>query len=119
MGNYRITNLTDTLSKRDVNYMKPVSIGYIEMMIRKSISIKPGDTIYFTIPSLHISVHKLRMGGLISVVEVRDAEVKAASVSSKKMVEPSKPIKPTNRKDSIVPMSQKKGRKRDADKDSE
>jgi len=74
MNIYKITNITNTAGKRDLKFNSTIDITYVDNMITKVIKIKPGETTYLNIPVLPISVHKLRVGKLISVVEVSESE---------------------------------------------
>jgi hypothetical protein len=74
MNIYKITNITNTAGKRDLRFNSTLDIEYVENMITKIIKIKPGETTYLNIPILPISVHKLRVSKLISVVEISESE---------------------------------------------
>ena len=76
MTNYKITNTTNTAGKRDAKFNTTLSIDYIDSMMKKNINIKPGETIFLQIYSLPLSVHRLRVKKLISVVEVSNNELK-------------------------------------------
>jgi len=76
MTNYKITNITNTAGKRDTKFNTTLSIDYIDSMMRKTITVKPGETIFLQINSLPLSVHRLRVKKLISVVEVSNNELK-------------------------------------------
>jgi len=73
---YKITNTTDLAGKRDLQYNSTLNIEYVDYMIRKTIKIKPGETIYLKIASLPLSVHNLRVRKLISVVEISENELR-------------------------------------------
>ena len=75
MNTYKITNLTNTAGKRDFKFNSPLNVDYIDKMIKKTVTIQPGASLYLTVPSLPISVHKLRAKNLISVVEVSAKEL--------------------------------------------
>ena len=75
MNTYKITNLTNTAGKRDFKFNSPLNIDYIDKMIKKTVTTQPGASLYLTVPSLPISVHKLRAKNLISVVEVSAKEL--------------------------------------------
>jgi hypothetical protein len=75
MNTYRITNLTNTAGKRDFKFNSQLDIEYVDNMIRKTVTVKPGASLYLTVPSLPMSVHKLRAKNLISVVEVSAKEL--------------------------------------------
>ena len=75
MNTYKITNLTNTAGKRDFKFNSPLNVDYIDKMIKKTVTIQPGASLYLTVPSLPISVHKLRAKNLISVVDVSAKEL--------------------------------------------
>jgi len=76
MNTYKITNLTNQAGKRDVKYNSTLDIVYVDSMMKKTVKIKPGETVYLTISSLPLSVHRLRVKKLISVVEIGKTELK-------------------------------------------
>jgi len=88
MTNYKITNLTDTLAKRSARHDAILNIDYVDEMTKKSIKIKPGETVFLKINSLPLSVHRLRVKKLISVVEVSDNELKNNMNANRPMVIP-------------------------------
>ncbi len=67
MNTYQIINITNTLTKRDINYNKTVVVTYVDNMTEKLVTLKPGEVIYLKTSSLPISVHRLRLNGLIIV----------------------------------------------------
>jgi hypothetical protein len=75
MNTYKITNLTNTAGKRDFKFNSSLDIEYVDNMIKKKVSVKPGTSLYLTVSSLPMSVHKLRAKNLISVVEVSAKEL--------------------------------------------
>lgn len=75
MTTYKITNLTGGLGKRDNSYNKTLDITYVDNMERKTMHLKPNDTIYFTTNTIPTSIHNLRVRGLISVVEISDKQL--------------------------------------------
>jgi len=77
MGTYKITNITNLAGKRDLKFNSILDIEYVDNMMKKSISVKPGDSIYLTIASLPLSVHRLRVKNLITVNEVGASELAA------------------------------------------
>lgn len=76
MNTYKITNITDSLGKRDANYNTTLKITYVDEMVKKTILLKPKNTIYFTTKSLPLSVHRFRVKKLVSVAEISDKELK-------------------------------------------
>ena len=74
MSTFKIINITNLASKRDFKYNSILDIDYVDKMTKKIISIKPGDTAYLTIPSLPLSVHRLRVKNLITVDEIDSIE---------------------------------------------
>jgi len=83
MSTFKVTNRTSTRAKRDVNFNSTVDIDYIDDMERKVIGLKPNETIYFTAKSLPLSLHKLRIKGLVSVTEVSDSQLSKLQRPSK------------------------------------
>ena len=74
MNIYKITNITNLSAKRDFKHNSPLEISYVDNLTLKKITIKAGKSIYLTVKSLPMSVRKLRVENLITVVEVSDAE---------------------------------------------
>jgi hypothetical protein len=84
MNTYKITNLTNTAGKRDPYFNSVLNISYVDAMMKKNLTIKPGETIYLQISTLPLSVHRLRVKKLISVVEISQSELKNAMDASNK-----------------------------------
>jgi len=76
MSTYKITNITNTLGKRNSKHNSNLDIEYVDEMTKKKITIKPNDCVYLTTISLPLSVHRLRVKKLITVVEVSENELK-------------------------------------------
>jgi hypothetical protein len=106
MSTYRITNITNTIGKRDFKFNSVLDVNYVDGMMKKTVKVKPGDAVYLTIPSLPLSVHRLRVKGLITVIEVTPGElskamggvkpavaVKKTEEKAEEKVETRKPIK--------------------------
>jgi len=89
MNTYKITNLTNTAGKRDPKFNSTLDVDYVDAMMKKSVQVKPGESIYLQISTLPLSVHRLRVKGLISVVEIGQSELKNTMEASK----PRKPKK--------------------------
>jgi len=75
MNTYKITNITNLANKRDLQYNTILNIDYVDEMNKKTIKVKPGETVYLKISSLPLSVHKLRVKKLVSVVEITSTEL--------------------------------------------
>lgn len=75
MANYKITNITNLAGKRDARFNTILNIEYVDNMMKKTIKIKPNETVFLQIHSLPLSVHKLRVKKLISVVEISNTEL--------------------------------------------
>ena len=88
MANYRITNITDAAGKRAIKFNATLDINYIDSMMKKTIKVKPGETIYLQIGSLPLSVQQLRVKKLISVVEISNTELKNCMNALKPVVKP-------------------------------
>ena len=116
MSTYKITNTTNLAGKRDFKYNSELDIQVVDNMVKKSIKINPGDSIYLTIPSLPLSVHRLRVKRLITVIEVSPEDIpkkvkKATSPKKKEAVAPKKSItekKPVAKKKPAVKKPVKK-----------
>ena len=83
MNTYKITNVTNLIGKRDSRYNSILDIDYVDSMVKKTIKIKPGETVYLQISSLPLSVHTLRVKKLINVLEVSVNELKNSIAISK------------------------------------
>lgn len=75
MSTYKITNMTNLTGKRDFKHNSVLDIEYVDNMVKKTIQVKPGDSVYLTVPTLPLSVHRLRVKGLIVVTEISEAEL--------------------------------------------
>jgi len=83
MVTYKITNITNLVGKRDMKYNSVLDIEYVDSMIKKIIKVNPGDTVFLKISSLPLSVHRLRVKKLVSVVEIDDNELKRTMDAAK------------------------------------
>ena len=91
MSTYKITNITSSVDKRHVKYNSILSIEYVDEMERKEIKIKPNETIFITIPTIPLSVQRLRIKNLLSVTEVDSNELnKVVSKTKEKTVKTTK-----------------------------
>lgn len=84
MSTYKITNITDKLHKRDVHFKTPVKIQYIDNRMKKISEVKTGESLFLTVDTLPLSIHRLRVKGLIDVVDASVAEIKKMSTSAPK-----------------------------------
>lgn len=75
MSTYKITNISQLAAKRDAKYNSIIDIEYVDEMVKKIISVKPNETIYLTVSSLPLSVHRLRIKNLITVNEISASEL--------------------------------------------
>lgn len=75
MATYKITNITNLTGKRDRKYNSELKIDYIDKMTKKNVTIRPNESIYLTIQTLPMSIHKLRIKNLISVIEIGSSEM--------------------------------------------
>jgi hypothetical protein len=85
MNTYKITNLTNTAGKRDPKFNATLDIDYVDAMMKKTVRVKPGETIFLQISTLPLSVHRLRVKKLISVVEVGSSELKNTMEATNKL----------------------------------
>jgi len=83
MNTYKITNLTNQLGRRDSKYNSVVDIEYIDNRAKKVAKVKPGETVFLSVQSLPLSVHRLRVKNVITVSEVSAAELRKSLEASK------------------------------------
>lgn len=83
MNTYKITNITNFAGKRDVKFNSDVNIEYIDNITKKSVVVKPGETVFLTVHSLPLSVHRLRVKNLITVSEIGAVELQKILNESK------------------------------------
>ena len=74
MKTFKITNISNLAGKRDAKFNMVIDIEYIDNRTKKVIKLKAGDSVFLTIDSLPLSVHRLRIKNLITIEEVRLAE---------------------------------------------
>ena len=100
MVTYKITNITNTLGKREFKFNSTLDVSFVNGMERKIIKLKPGDSVYLTIPTLPLSIHRLRMKGLVTVVEVNENDLPSKKKTKRKSTKKSKVIdsEPTQKK---------------------
>ena len=75
MSTFKITNITHLLGKREGKFNSVLEVEYVDNLMKKNVKIKPNDTIYLSLQSLPISLHALRVKGLILISEVTDGEL--------------------------------------------
>ena len=75
MVNYKITNITNQLGRRDPNFNSVLDIEYIDGFIKKIFKLMPNQTVFMNLVSLPLSVHKMRMKKFVIVNEVSDSVV--------------------------------------------
>lgn len=97
MNTYKITNITNLAGKRDFKFNSELEIEYIDNMVKKSIKVKPKETVYLSVSKLPLSVHRLRVRGLVTVGEVSEKELTEVLAKLKKpeQKEKSEPKKQT------------------------
>ena len=89
MPYYKITSLTAKLPKRHLHKNENLKIEYREGFDTKTNELPVGATVYISSPSLPVNYHKLRMKGLISVVEIgKNAFMKLQKNEQKPVVAP-------------------------------
>jgi hypothetical protein len=92
MSTYKITNITNLAGKREFKYNSVLDIDYVDEMMKKTVSVKPGDSLYLTVPTLPLSVHRLRVKKLITVTEISSEELEKAMKASQLKVKPEKKV---------------------------
>lgn len=103
MATYKIINITSSLGKRNPNFNSTLSISYVDGMERKTILLKPEDTLYYTTSKLPISVQRYRMKNLVSIAEISEKELFSVSKrittgTSKTVVKPTTTTTTTKKK---------------------
>lgn len=71
---YKIFNRTFRLDKRDADYNKTLYFDVPEGFHMKTYTIRPSQLIYMELSDIPISLRKLRMKGLITILQVTDDE---------------------------------------------
>lgn len=110
MAIYKITNITNLAGKREANYNSSVDITYVDSMMKKTITIKPSETIFLQIYKLPISVQKLRVKKLVTVIEVSATELRNSMNTGKPIIQLPKAVEQSNEEED------KKSAKRKAEK---
>lgn len=100
MVTYKITNITDKLGKRHHSFNMTVKIKYVDSMINKSVDLKAGKSMFLTIESLPLSVHRLRVQGHVIVEELSKDAVTALTNKPKRKpkTQPKKTTKKVEKK---------------------
>ena len=75
MSTYKITNVTHLAGKRDFKFNSELDIEYVDNMSKKVVKVKPGKSIFLSIGTLPLSVHRLRVKVLVAVEEVSATEL--------------------------------------------
>jgi len=75
MSTFKITNITNQAGKRDFKYNSILDIEYVDGMSKKTAKIRPGDTMFLTVSTLPLSVQRLKLQNLITVVQIDAAEL--------------------------------------------
>lgn len=102
MNTYRITNITNKVGKREPNYNSVANIEYVDNRTRKTIALRAGDSVFLTVSSLPLSVHRLRIKKLIEIVEVSATELQKSMEKSKPKPAPKSKKKPVAKKEPVV-----------------
>ena len=114
MNTYKITNITNLAHKRDSKFNSVINIEYVDNRMKKSFALKPGESVFLSVQSLPLSIHRLRIKKLVDVVEVSTAELNKAkppkastppkkpkaktSVTKKPVEKPKTPVAQTTKK---------------------
>lgn len=103
MGKYRIKNLTDSFGKRDANYNKTVSFQVSNGLMKKTITIEPGDELYIELKILPLDLQRLRIKNVIAVTEIGNLEFNSRLKAEQNK---NKPVQVNEVKPEIVENSQ-------------
>jgi len=107
MNTYKITNLTNTAGKRDPKFNSSLDIEYVDNMIKKIATVRPGESLFLTVHTLPLSVHKLRARNLVSVVEVSEKELVKTMEEIKPKVQPVVVSEDEKNEDNLKKLSKK------------
>ena len=97
MSTYKILNITDQLGKRDANFESTLKIDYVDGMDVKSVTVKSNEIIYLTVPSLPLSLHRMRIKNWVTIDEIGKKELKKTLAKNKR----SKELKSSDKKVSV------------------
>jgi len=120
MKYFKIKNLTNTLKKRNARANIVLEITYIDNMVKKSKKIHPDEVLFLQLISLPLSIHKMRINGLIAVNEIsRDEFLMEQKKSVVKKIEPEmkKLIEESKIKEDNKPIIKKHIKKKDLDEE--
>ena len=98
MSTYKITNVTNLAGKRDFKYNSELEIQVVDNMVKKTIKVKPGDSVFLTVSSLPLSVHRLRVKRLVTVVEVSPNDIPKKAKKTKPVSPKKKEVKSVAKK---------------------
>ena len=109
MNTYKITNLTNLLGRRDARHNSVVDIEYIDNRARKVVQLKPGESVFLTVQSLPLTVHRLRIKKVIDIDEVSAAELQKSleKVKPKVVKKPKVAKKPVAKKATAIVTEEK------------
>lgn len=85
---YKITNITDTLNKRDVNYNKPLEIKYNRGFLQRTEILNPKEVKYFVIEGnlLPNSIQEYKLKQLVIVEEANHVNLYEKKQPKKKRI---------------------------------
>ncbi len=95
MANYKITNITKNIDKRNPNYNSSLTIEYPENMMKKTLILKPDQEVIMVLSSLPQSINHLRMSQMVLVEEINEFQVDKIMNKQKPI---SKPIEKQEKK---------------------
>lgn len=88
MNHYKITNVTNSLGKRDMHFNTTLNVEYVDKFEKKIIKIEPNETIILTIDTLPLSLQRLKLRNLITIIPINSNELKKEhDVKKKKVVD--------------------------------
>jgi len=119
MNTYKITNITNLAAKRDNYYNSTIDVEYVDNLTKKILKINAGESVYLSVQSLPLSVHRLRVKKLITVVEVSIAELNKSMNMNKSMKSEMKPTKIVSNNESSQQKSTQTNRKKQSKKEDD
>jgi len=84
MRTYKITNITNTLNKRNLYYNKTLDIEFPYDMKDQKVNLKPNDNIIFKTHHIPFNIQKLKIQGLVMIDDITRTENSVIKPKKKK-----------------------------------
>ncbi|MDA3779562.1 MAG: hypothetical protein PF487_04960 [Bacteroidales bacterium] len=103
MKTFKITNTTNLVGRRDPKYNTIIDVEYIDNRIKKSTKLNAGESVFLTISTqLPLSIHRLRIKGLITVTEITSTELNEIMKKVNPSTKEKKPKKKSKKKPVVL-----------------